>query len=110
VQTETSGHGYTVLEVLHKNPFFERGDILKGHEFHYTSAVIKKSDDITFLFKMPGIWLDGERMGVQKKSFGHLYHMHATGSPCWGKGFSGCLQSKKPGYTFFIYIKTALRL
>ncbi len=94
------GHGYTVLEVLHKNPFFERGDILKGHEFHYTSAVIKKSDDITFLFKMRrGYGLDGERDGVCRKNLLATYsHMHATGSPCWGEGlFRAALQSKKTG-------------
>jgi cobyrinic acid a,c-diamide synthase len=92
------GHGYTVLEVLHKNPYFETGDILKGHEFHYTSAVIKRSDDITFLFKMHrGYGLDGERDGVCRKNLLATYsHMHAIGSPCWGEGlFRAALQSKK---------------
>jgi cobyrinic acid a,c-diamide synthase len=30
------GHGYVEAEVDTSNPFFERGDVIRGHEFHYT--------------------------------------------------------------------------
>ena len=33
------GHGYTILEVARDNPYFPRGAVLKGHEFHYSQMV-----------------------------------------------------------------------
>jgi cobyrinic acid a,c-diamide synthase len=99
VQNEKpQGHGYTILEVLHKNPYFETGDVLRGHEFHYTRAVIKESKAITLVFEVRrGYGLDGERDGVCRKNLLATYsHIHATGTPRWGEGlFKAALQSKK---------------
>ena len=91
------GHGYTILEVTKQNPYFKIGDILKGHEFHYTRAVMKDSEDIDLVFKVRrGYGLDGERDGVCRKNLLATYsHMHATGAPQWGQGlFKAALQSR----------------
>ena len=100
LEEKPQGHGYTVLEVTKHNPFYAVGEILKGHEFHYTRAIIKESEDIELVFKVRrGYGLDGERDGVCKRNLLATYsHMHATGTPRWGQGlFRAALQSKNHG-------------
>jgi cobyrinic acid a,c-diamide synthase len=97
LEEKPQGHGYTILEVTKGNPYFETGEILKGHEFHYTRAVIKDSEDIDLVFKVRrGYGLDGERDGVCRRNLLATYsHMHARGTPRWGEGlFKAALQSK----------------
>jgi len=96
LEEKPQGHGYTVLEVTKRNPYFETGEILKGHEFHYTRAVIKDAEGIDLVFKVRrGYGLDGERDGVCRRNLLATYsHMHATGVPRWGEGlFRAALQS-----------------
>jgi cobyrinic acid a,c-diamide synthase len=97
LEEKPQGHGYTILEVTKRNPYFEIGEILKGHEFHYTRAVIKESEDIDLVFKVRrGYGLDGEKDGVCKRNLLATYsHMHVRGAPQWGEGlFRAALQSK----------------
>ena len=97
LEEKPQGHGYTILEATKQNPYFKLGDVLKGHEFHYTRAVIKEPEDIDLVFKVRrGYGIDGERDGVCKRNLLATYsHMHATGAPRWGEGlFKVALQSK----------------
>jgi cobyrinic acid a,c-diamide synthase len=97
LEEKPQGHGYTVLEVTKGNPYFETGEILKGHEFHYSRAVIKDSEHIDLVFNVHrGYGIDGERDGVCKRNLLATYsHMHARGTPRWGEGlFRAALQSK----------------
>lgn len=81
------GHGYTIVEVKEKNPYFEVGAELKGHEFHY-SKVLKwrgNSKDLVFYMKR-GIGFDNRRDGVRYKNVLATYtHLHALGTPSWGE-------------------------
>ncbi len=79
-------HGYTVVEVVRDNPFYPRGTVIKGHEFHY-SAPKGYNQDIGFAFKM----LRGKGVGnamdgiVYKNVLATYTHVHTFGTPQWAK-------------------------
>ncbi len=82
------GHGYTILELKKDSPFFKRGDVLKGHEFHYSQPV--PVDNIqTGYFACQvnrGYGFDGTVDGFcYKNVFGTYTHIHALGNPKWSE-------------------------
>ncbi len=82
------GHGYTVLEVNESNPYYPVGEILKGHEFHYSNPVLTGEANVDFVFKVRrGHGVDGERDGIcMKNVLATFTHIHAAGNPRWAKG------------------------
>lgn len=79
-------HGYTVVEVTDKNPYFEVGRELKGHEFHYSEVTGIESDkDMGFTFRMKrGTGIRDGYDGIVYKNICATYtHLHALGSPEW---------------------------
>ena len=97
LEKKPQGHGYTILEVASPNPYFQAGEILRGHEFHYTRPVMTGSEDICPVFKvLRGQGLDGKRDGLCKKNLLATYsHIHAGGNPLWGQGLvKAALQRK----------------
>ncbi|UCG65146.1 MAG: hydrogenobyrinic acid a,c-diamide synthase (glutamine-hydrolyzing) [Deltaproteobacteria bacterium] len=98
LEKKPQGHGYTILEVTKQNPYYQVGEVLKGHEFHYTRPVMKSPGEITPVFKVHrGHGLDGQRDGLCKKNLMATYtHLHAAGNPLWGERFfKAALESKK---------------
>lgn len=102
LEKKPQGHGYTVLEVTGKNPYYPVGEVLKGHEFHYSKAVLHPSDDTRTVFKvLRGEGMDGKIDGLCRKNVLATYtHIHAGGNPQWAgrvlrNKFS--LDSKKKG-------------
>lgn len=87
LEKKPQGHGYTVLEVTGENPFFPEGEVLKGHEFHYSRPLITASEGIHSVFKVRrGHGLDGKHDGLCKKNLLATYtHLHAGGNLLWGK-------------------------
>lgn len=87
LEEKPQGHGYTILEVTDKNPYYPVGEVLKGHEFHYSRALLLDSREFHTAFKvLRGRGLDGERDGVWKKNLLATYtHLHAAGSLLWGE-------------------------
>ncbi|MBN2034449.1 MAG: hydrogenobyrinic acid a,c-diamide synthase (glutamine-hydrolyzing) [Deltaproteobacteria bacterium] len=83
------GHGYTVLQALRQNPYYEVGDTIRGHEFHYSKAVLEDSEKIKAVFKvLRGSGLDGQRDGICRKNLLGLYtHVHAGGNRLWAQTF-----------------------
>jgi cobyrinic acid a,c-diamide synthase len=83
------GHGYTILEAAPDNPFYEPGTLLRGHEFHYSSPVIRPARDTRPAFRVKrGRGLDGEWDGLCRKNLLGLYtHIHASGTPSWARRF-----------------------
>ena len=81
------GHGYTIVQVDKRNPYFEVGMELKGHEFHY-SRVLKwqgTDDDLVFAMKR-GSGVIHQRDGIVYKNVLATYtHLHALGTPVWAK-------------------------
>ena len=100
LQKRPQGHGYTVLEVGRANPYYPVGEILMGHEFHYSKAVITNEEDVNFVFKVSrGHGMNGQRDGVCRKNLLATYsHVHAAGNLLWAKSiFRAALDYKKNG-------------
>lgn len=89
LQKRPQGHGYTILEVNKPNPYYSEGQTLKGHEFHYSKAVLTGEEDVTFAFKVKrGSGVDGKRDGICKKNLLATYtHVHGAGNPMWARVF-----------------------
>jgi len=85
LEKKPQGHGYTVLQVTDTNPFYKVGESLKGHEFHYSKAVLHPSDDTRTVFKvLRGEGIDGQKDGLCRKNVLATYtHIHAGGYPGW---------------------------
>ncbi len=81
------GHGYTRLEVIGENPFFERGAELRGHEFHYSRAIDWEGQETDFVFRMRrGAGIRGDRDGLVHRNVLATYtHLHALGTPAWAE-------------------------
>ncbi len=88
LEKRPQGHGYTLLEVVEPNPYYPPGRTIKGHEFHYSRAVITSESEIRFAFKvLRGHGLDGRRDGLFKNRLLASYtHVHAGGDPEWARG------------------------
>ncbi len=96
VHKKPAGHGYTILEVVKQTPFFRRGTILKGHEFHYSvpepghgaSPCHNPSDGderLTCRVRRGNGFSNGMEGITTKNVFGTYTHVHAIGHPDWGK-------------------------
>jgi len=80
------GHGYSVLEVISRNPFYNVGKILRGHEFHYSRPVLVNKGNPGKLScrVIRGHGFDGQLEGVVFKNiFGTYTHIHALERPEW---------------------------
>jgi len=79
------GHGYTKVEVVNENPFFKKGEILKGHEFRYSSILEIDYQDHEMAFKMErGKGILAKKDGFFKNNtLGTYTHIHALGTPSW---------------------------
>ena len=89
LERKPQAHGYTVVEVLRQNPFYRRGTVLKGHEFHYSKVVdCGKREGMTFSFVMKrGQGIRANMDGVCYKNVLATYtHLHAYGAPEWADG------------------------
>lgn len=89
MEKRPQAHGYTILEVSRENPYYPVGDVLKGHEFHYSRPLITDATRISTVFKVTrGRGLDGFQDGLVKKNLLATYtHIHAAGNPFWGRNF-----------------------
>ena len=89
MEKRPQGHGYTLLEVSRPNPYFPTGRTIRGHEFHYSRALIGKGEKVDFAFTVRrGNGIDGTRDGFIKNNLLATYtHIHAAGDPEWAKSF-----------------------
>ncbi|MFH1076713.1 MAG: cobyrinate a,c-diamide synthase [Pseudomonadota bacterium] len=81
-------HGYTDLKVDRKNPIFDIGMRLHGHEFHYSKVVEWRGVHQDLAFKVErGRGICGDRDGVCYKNVLATYsHILALGFPEWTEG------------------------
>lgn len=81
------GHGYTVITVEGKNPFYEVGTELKGHEFHYSSVLTCPNGKSDMVFSMKrGSGIKDHKDGfVYKNVLATYTHIHALGTPKWAE-------------------------
>ena len=89
VSKKPEGHGYSIVEVRASNPFFNPGQILRGHEFHYSRVLdITKKDGVYLAFGMKkghGI-VDKEDGLCYKNVLATYTHLHALGAKEWVEG------------------------
>ncbi|MGB5156939.1 cobyrinate a,c-diamide synthase [Desulfobacterium sp. N47] len=80
-------HGYTVSEVKEKNPYYEIGTKIHGHEFHYSSVLKWDGDEKDLAFCLErGSGLIKNKDGIIFKNVLATYtHIHALGTPAWAK-------------------------
>lgn len=82
------GHGYTIVTVDGKNPFYPEGMEIRGHEFHYSwVASFEETADCRLVFSMKrGTGFLNHRDGVCYKNILATYtHIHASGTPEWAR-------------------------
>lgn len=83
-------HGYSIVEAVNKNPFFPKGTILRGHEFHYSNpfGTPDEADGFSYAFKMNrGKGISERKDGICYKNVLATYtHLHAIGAPEWVEG------------------------
>jgi cobyrinic acid a,c-diamide synthase len=87
------GHGYMHLEVVEDNPYYPKGVLLKGHEFHYTRPLIEDlkitHNNIGLIFNVKrGTGFYAGRDGLVKgNTLAHYAHFHAAAIPQWAENF-----------------------
>ncbi len=89
VSKKPQGHGYTILQVEKKNPYFETGSSLRGHEFHYSHVLkIDSKEGLSLVFRMmKGHGIADNMDGFCYKNVLATYtHLHAFGTGEWVKG------------------------
>jgi cobyrinic acid a,c-diamide synthase len=89
LEKKPQAHGYTIARIEGANPFYKRGTVLKGHEFHYSAVSLSgRRLKMQFAFKMErGEGITAQRDGICFKNVLATYtHLHALGSPEWAEG------------------------
>jgi cobyrinic acid a,c-diamide synthase len=88
MEKRPQGHGYTLLEVERENPFYPLGQVLKGHEFHYSRVLSLKEDQVYFAFRVKrGAGIKDQKDGMGYKNVLATYsHVHALGCEEWADG------------------------
>jgi cobyrinic acid a,c-diamide synthase len=94
------GHGYVEARVERGNPFFENGDRLRGHEFHYSRPCGGEDRPVTVLGLERGTGMGDGRDGiVSGRLWASYMHLHALGTPAWAPrlvGLARTHQSERP--------------
>ncbi len=89
LEEKPQAHGYTIVETSRRNPFYERGVVLKGHEFHYSRVIdYRHRKGVSFAFRMQrgqGL-VDGNDGICYKNVLATYTHLHAYGVPQWADG------------------------
>ncbi|MBF0203084.1 MAG: cobyrinate a,c-diamide synthase [Desulfamplus sp.] len=79
------GHGYTEVKVVNENPFFEVGEIIRGHEFRYSHIIDIDYQEKDMAFSMiRGKGITAKKDGFFKYNvFGTYTHILSSGTPAW---------------------------
>ncbi len=89
VNHKPQGHGYTLVKVIHANPFHPLNVEFCGHEFHYSRC--KSIGEHRFnhcLGMLRGTGLGFKNDGlIFKNSFACYTHIHALSVPSWAENF-----------------------
>ncbi len=81
------GHGYCEALVDNENPFFKVGNVIKGHEFHYSKIYDYDAEIKSSLSVSRGEGCFNKRDGLTYKNvFATYIHVHALATPEWING------------------------
>ncbi len=86
LERKPQGHGYTVMECVRDNPFFARGAVFKGHEFHY-SRIVGNESALPYIFRLrKGHGIVAGWDGIcYKNALASYSHIHAVGNAGWAE-------------------------
>ena len=79
------GHGYVVLSVDRRNPFFACGLEIRAHEFHYSRIVGAVPASACAVLRGTGCG-GGRDALVVNRVWASYAHVHAAGQPAWADG------------------------
>ncbi|MDX1776077.1 MAG: cobyrinate a,c-diamide synthase [Desulfobulbales bacterium] len=91
-------HGYTQMHVSRRNPYYNIGEVIKGHEFRYSKVLSWQGKPADLAFAMErGVGFMDNRDGLVFKNVLALYtHIHALSTPGWAGSFAArALEYKK---------------
>lgn len=82
------GHGYCEAVVTQTNNWYEDGEIIRGHEFHY-SAVNTIEREIKLVMNLNrGTGILNKKDGIiYKNTFASYLHIHSNGAKNWASKF-----------------------
>lgn len=85
LKKKPQAHGYTVLKVEGRNPYYSEGAEIKGHEFRYSRVEEWGGETGRLALRMErGVGFVGGRDGLVFKNVLALYtHIHALGTTSW---------------------------
>jgi len=86
VSEKPYGHGYCEIEIDTENPFFSKGNLYRGHEFHYSriKSGMEKVDSVYAVKR--GVGCADKRDGILYKNVLAAYtHLHAGGNAQWAE-------------------------
>jgi cobyrinic acid a,c-diamide synthase len=85
LSSKPQGHGYTRVTVVHDNPFYKRGEVLKGHEFRYSKilSIDYQAHEMAFQMERGKGILEKKDGFFKNNTFGTYTHIHALGSVSW---------------------------
>ena len=87
VHDKPQGHGYSELVVDRANAYFPKGQILKGHEFHYSGIIQEGNFPSTACAVRRGTGCHERRDGIIAGNVWASYtHLHALATPAWAEG------------------------
>lgn len=89
LENRPQAYGYSIAEVVNKNPFFAEGITLRGHEFHYSRPVFgEAAAGFHYALRIErGKGLYEGRDGIcYKNVFATYTHLHALGAREWAGG------------------------
>ncbi len=90
------GHGYFEGIVDIENPYFAKGTLIRGHEFHYSyiSEIRGEIQTTVKVFRGTGS-IDNRDGIIHRNVYASYFHLHHLGSPFWAKEFlSFCKKNK----------------
>ena len=81
------GHGYAVAHVDNDNPFFAKGTILRGHEFHNSRLTLSGALSLSTAYRLArGNGLGNGRDGIVVHNVLASYtHLHISGAADWAR-------------------------
>lgn len=85
LKKKPQAHGYTELIVSSKNPFYNKGSRIKGHEFRYSQVLLWEGSPQDLVLTMErGVGFMNGRDGLVYNNVLALYtHIHTLATPQW---------------------------
>ena len=79
------GHGYTQVRVVQDNPFFEKGQVIRGHEFRYShiEAIDYRDEEMAFAMERGKGIIDKKDGFFKNKVFGTYTHTLSSCASSW---------------------------